>query len=222
MRSRKILTGGLLASAFCLAILATGCGPSDPPPATGFITEVSEIPENARIDEAGVPRDAYGRPFGYALLGEPIPAFSGTDLSGNEIAREDLAGNWTVIDVWGIWCGDCMADAPYVKELSDRLEADGTVRFLSIHTPPSASRAGEAFGKFGSVERYFEAKGYTYPTVIDQDASIRDAFKISWTPSYLLVDPEGIVRGYRSEFSAAGDAPVDQFLSDIKRVMAGG
>ena len=64
------------------------------------------------------------------------------------------------------------------------------LNFISIHTPPNAARADEAYGRYGSVEAYFDEKGYSYPTVIDTNASIRDALKIAWTPSYLLVAPD--------------------------------
>ena len=49
---------------------------------------------------------------------------------------------------------------------------------------------------------------------------MRSALKIGWTPSYLLVSPDGVVKGYRSEFSAAGGEPVKDFLKDIARVKA--
>jgi hypothetical protein len=56
--------------------------------------------------------------------------------------------------------------------------------------------------------------------VIDSDASLRNTLRIDWTPSYLLVSPDGVVKGYRSEFSAAKGEPVKDFLKDIARVKA--
>lgn len=211
-----------------LAFLSlTACGGSgehgvstDPNAATGFITTNENVPgsaSNSRDD--GIPRDADGRPYTYAFLGKALPDFSGITVGGGTFSSADI-NQWTVIDVWGIWCGDCMADAPFVAEVAARLSQMEDLDFISIHTPPNAARADEAFGKFGSVERYFDVKGYSYPTVLDTDASLRDLLQIGWTPSYLLVSPDGVVRGYRTDLSVAGDAPVDDFLADIARVRA--
>ncbi|MCA8892930.1 MAG: alkyl hydroperoxide reductase, partial [Hyphomonas sp.] len=74
---------------------------------------------------------------------------------------------------------------------------------------------------WGSIDAYFEEKGYSYPVVIDRDTSLRTALQIGWTPSYILVSPDGVVKGYRSEFSAAEGEPVKDFLKDVARVKAG-
>lgn len=191
---------------------------TDPNAAIGFITSNDFIPETAdTVNEAGIPKDSDGRPYTFKYLGQKLPAFSGETFGGGVYSSESLQ-KWTVIDVWGIWCGDCIADAPYIAEVAARLAQDERFDFISIHTPPNAARADEAYGKFGSVEAYFNAKGYSYPTVLDSDASIRDALGISWTPSYLLVSPDGYVRGFRTDLSVSGENPVENFLSDIEGV----
>ena len=193
---------------------------TDPQAATGFITSNDFIPETAEDSrDDGILRDADGRPFTYALLGKPLPDFTGETLGGGIFDSANIT-QWTVIDVWGIWCGDCLADGPYMAEVAARIALDDDLSFFSVHTPPSAARADDAFGKFGSVDAYFNAKGYSYPTVLDTDASLRDLLQIGWTPSYLLVSPDGIVRGYRTDLSVAGDDPVDDFFADIAAVRA--
>lgn len=221
-------------SAIVLLAIAAGCTPAandgaagdshgvstDPNAATGFITATQGPPAGVGIKEDGtIASDADGRPYTYALLGKPLPELSGMMADGTPFDPASL-DKWTVIDVWGIWCGDCMADAPYVAALVRAIDQDPDLDFLSIHVPASAKRASdkEMFGKYGSVARYFAAKGYSYPTLVDPDASIREALKISWTPSYLLVDPDGIVRGFRTDLSVAGGEPVKDFLRDVARV----
>ena len=187
-----------------------------PPDATGFIT-ANPLPLDPESTE--VRRDDYGRPYEYALLGEKLPHLTGTMMDGTPFDSDTL-NNWTVIDVWGIWCGDCMRDAPYVAALASAIGQDPDLDFLSIHTPASAARTTpeEMFKKYGSLDAYFAEKGYSYPVLVDTDASLRDALKITWTPSYLLVSPEGVVKGYRSEFSAAKGEAIKDFMKDIARV----
>ena len=187
-----------------IALLAA-CGGADSPEkesATGFITPGAAVPESAQRREDGVPRDDYGRPYDYKFIGRELPAFGGTMISGPLFSTEELENQWTLIDVWGLWCGDCMADAPYVEELWNEVSGSDDLAFLSIHTPPNAQRAGEAFGRYGSVEAYFEEKGYSYPTIVDEDASIRETLSVAWTPSYILVAPDLTVQGFRSELAA--------------------
>lgn len=202
--------------------LLAACGSESPgDDATGFITPGASVPETAERGDDGVPRDDYGRPYDYMYLGREIPAFSGTMVAGPLFSTQELENQWTLIDVWGLWCGDCMADAPYVAELWNEVKETEGLTFLSIHTPPSANRADEAYGRYGSVEAYFEEKGYSYPTLIDPDASMRNTLEIAWTPSYLLVAPDLTVQGFRSELSAAdSDDPVGDFLADIEDVQA--
>ncbi|KCZ54829.1 hypothetical protein HY29_12960 [Hyphomonas beringensis] len=195
---------------------------TDPNSATRFITVNAPPPNTATVKEGdSVARDADGRPYAYELLGKPLPPLSGQMADGSPFDPDTL-DTWTVIDVWGIWCGDCMADAPYVAALVTAIDQDPDLNFLSIHTPANANRATteDMFGKYGSVAAYFEEKGYSFPTLIDDDASIREALKIKWTPSYLLVDPDGIIRGFRSDLSVADGEPVKDFLQDVAKLKA--
>lgn len=209
-----------------LAALATGflvlsaCSSGEK--ATGFITENVPAPASAKTARGDVPRDSYGRPFQYEMLGKQVPDFELTRLDGTVVTDEDLMGQWTVVDIWGLWCPDCITDAPNVKKLAADVSADPSLSFLSIHSPPNAARADEAFGKYPSLEAYFEAIDGGYPVAVDSDASVKDKFNLPWVPMHLLVDPSGTIRGFRTEFSAAGEKPVETFLADVKAVMAAG
>ena len=187
-----------------------------PPDATGFIT-ANPLPLDPEGTE--VRRDDYGRPYEYALLGEKLPHFAGTLIDGTPFDSDKLA-HWTVIDVWGLWCSDCMADAPYSAALASAAGQDPDLDFLSIHVPASPARTTpeEMFKRYGSVQGFFDEKGYSYPVLVDTDASLRAALKVAWTPSYILVSPDGVVKGYRSEFSAAHGEPIKDFMKDIARV----
>lgn len=184
--------------------------------ANGFITENADI----EVAEKGdVPRDDTGRPFHYKLLGQPVPEFEVTLPSGEVVTREALLGQWTVVEFWGLWCPDCIVDGPNVQKLADAIEEDPDLSLLTIHAPPSAQRADEAYGKYGSVGAYFEAQGFDYIYALDPDASAKSAFQLSWVPTFLLVDPEGVVRGFQSDLGYGSEAPVQAFLDDVKRVI---
>lgn len=223
----------ILAAALTLA----ACGPADAPPpaaaaetpasetqgpkAHGFITQNAAPPEGAADTKGdGVYRDDYGRPFQYALLGQKLPDFTAPTSDGGTFSSADI-NRWTVIDVWGSWCSDCVADGPYVDALARAIAQDPDLDFVSIHVPANANRATpeELYGKYGSLETYFASAGYTLPSVVlDTDASLRQLLQISWTPSYLLVSPDGVVRGFRTDLRVIEDQPVKTFIQDIAEV----
>ncbi|MCI4645474.1 MAG: TlpA family protein disulfide reductase [Hyphomonadaceae bacterium] len=214
----------LAAALFALSACAGGedghGGSSAPDAATGFITENSIAPESATNTHGDdVLLDDDGRPYGYGLLGARLPDFTAPMVSGGEWSPRRI-DSWTIVYVWGLWCDDCIADAPHAAELAALAKAEPGLDFISIHTPPNARRADEAFGRYDSVEAYFEAVGYSYPTVLDIDASLSEMLQIAWTPTYLLVSPDGVVRGFRTDLSVAGDTPVDDFMANVRKVQA--
>lgn len=150
-------------------------------------------------------RDEMRRPYSYSLLGQRLPAFSARLVGGGEATQELFRGKWTIVDVWGIWCDDSLRDASLVQQLSDLAEADPDIEFISIHTPRNRARAAEAYGRFSSVEAYFESEGGGYPTIIDADASLREALELIWTPTYLLIGPDLGVHAFRTDLSV-GDS----------------
>lgn len=200
-----------------------------PPPAQaeltnarGFMTANPVAPNSAKKrTPEGRARDADGRPYGYDLLGKPLPDFQGT-LSTGEMFASDELDRWTVIRVWGVWCHDSRNDAPYAAALQTALAQDPGVDFITIHVPQDEAHlaADQMFRKYGSLQRYLKTENLSFPTLTDTDASLRQALEIEWTPSYLVVSPDGIVRGFRTDLSVAGDEPVKDFVKDIAKLRA--
>lgn len=189
--------------------------------ATHFLTPGHAVPETAKRRAGGVPRDEAGRPYDYLHLGRELPAFSGPMLDGTRFSSDALGGQWTLIEVWGVWCSDSRRDAPYVQSLWNRIKADDDLAFLSVHVPQSAEKADMAYGRFASVDAYFEEESYSWPVMLDTDASIRETLAVRWTPSYILVAPDLTVQGYRNELATSGEEdPVSALLDLIDAVKA--
>ncbi len=183
--------------------------------ATGFYRPGATAPATADLSRGDVPRDDYGRPYTYEGLGLPLPEFTGETLQETTFSSSLLSGQWTVIEVWGIWCHDSRRDAEYAAALSRALAQDPDVSFMSIHTPQNAANASKALRGYDSVGAWFDEKGWDFTTVIDSDASIREQLRIRWTPTYLLVAPDLTVQGFRTGLADAGDHAVKDFVQDI-------
>ena len=188
------------------------------PPAS-FVTADTPVPQSAKDSrEDGVLRDRDGRPVRHGLLGQALPAFEAASLTGELVSSADLAGQWTVLAAWGVWCHDSRNDADNINALARALAAESGIEFLSVHMPYSADHVDIAYRGFGSVEGFFEAEGVDWPVIVDEDASLRDALQIEWTPSYLVVAPDLTVRAFRTDFSVAGEGAVAAFVDDVKRL----
>ncbi|MCR9078653.1 MAG: TlpA family protein disulfide reductase [Hyphomonadaceae bacterium] len=209
----------LIASVFAVGLAASGCA-EEPASvgedaATGFYRPGATAPASADLSRGDVPRDEYGRPYTYEGLGAPLPEFSGETTDQTSFSSSLLEGRWTVIEVWGIWCHDSRRDATYAAALSRALAQDPDVDFMSIHTPHNADSTHRALRGYDSVSAWFDEKGWEFLTVVDEDASIREALKIRWTPTYLLVAPDLTVQGFRTGLADAGDDAVKTFVQDI-------
>jgi len=186
--------------------------------ATYLVRPGMSPPDGADMSHDDVPRDPDGRPYTHKNLGLRLPDFAGETADGGAFTSAELEGKWTVIEIWGLWCHDSMNDAPYAAALSTALAQDPDVSFMSIHTPQKAARAEEAYASYGSVAAYFEDKDYSFPTVVDRDASIRETLSIRWTPTYLLVAPDRSVQAFRTGLSDADGEPVKDFVRQISHI----
>ena len=211
----RYLISVLLLLGFAACAQAAPPSDHDAEKAVGYYRLGDVIPDSADLSRGDVPRDSYGRPYTYEGLGEALPPFTGELTSGASFSTAVLEGRWTVIEVWGIWCHDSRNDATYAAALSSALAQDPDVDFMSIHTPQNRDRAAQAKRGYASVDDWFEEKGWSFPTVFDDDASIREALRIRWTPTYLVVAPDLTVQGFRTGLADAGDLAVKTFVQDI-------
>jgi peroxiredoxin len=188
-------------------------------PSPTFVTADTPVPSSAKdTRDDGVLRDRDGRPVRHALLGRTLPDFRAESLDGRTFSTADLAGQWTVLTAWGVWCHDSRNDADHINALAQAVLGQDGLGFLSVHMPFSSKHTDIAFRDYGSVEGFFEARNVSWPTLVDHDASIRELLQVEWTPSYLVIAPDLTVRAFRTDFSVADEGAVAAFVADVKRL----
>ncbi len=64
--------------------------------------------------------------------GELAPDFTLTDINGQEVSLSDFLGKVVYLDFWASWCGPCMQQVPFAKELKKRMEGQDDLVFLYI------------------------------------------------------------------------------------------
>ena len=188
-----------------------------------LVTVDTPVPVSAKDSrDDGVLRDKDGRPVRHDLLGQSLPEFSAETIEGEAFESGDLAGKWTVLAAWGVWCHDSRNDAQHINELAQAVAVEADIDFLSVHVPFSSEHINIAYRDYGSVGGFFEAKGVAWPTIIDEQADIRELLEVKWTPTYLVVGPDLTVQAFRTDFSVEGDAAVAAFLRDVKALIGSG
>ena len=210
----------------CLSIFAalalSACVHADEAGGPPLVTAETELPSSAKDSrEDGILRWSNDRPATHPLLGETLPAFELPMAGdGGTFNSANLAGRWTVMAVWGVWCHDSRNDASNINALGQALADVPDVDFVSVHVPYSAEHLDILYRKYGSVDVYFEGEGYSWPVALDETSEARTALQIQWTPSYLVIGPDLTIEAFRTDFSVGAEDEIDQFLSRLQELKA--
>lgn len=158
------MTRPSIAAALLLAVAAAAC--------TLGIGEVE--PPGGAVNDRLVPLIAPAER-------DEAPEVAGETVQGQPLALADFAGDPTLVNFWGSWCGPCAREIPELVQIAE--EYDGRVQVLGVNARDSRENAA-------SFER---DQGVTYPSLFDPPAAIAAQFggiAPAAFPSTLLLDRE--------------------------------
>jgi cytochrome c biogenesis protein CcmG/thiol:disulfide interchange protein DsbE len=117
------------------------------------------------------------------LIGQPLPAISGTTLEGARFSSASLLGKPALINVWASWCSPCETEHPLLLDAARQHAGElQLVGLVYEDTPDAASRFLARFGD-GS-----------WPDVADPSGRIALDLGVTGPPETFFVDAEGLVR----------------------------
>ena len=123
----------------------------------------------------------------------PAPDFTLKDQYGKEHTLSEYKGRVVFLNFWATWCPPCRAEMPDIQELYEE----------SMQDPESGPVIlGVAFPGYGNekdeegIKAFLQENGYTYPTVMDTDASLMYKYYITAFPTTFMIDRDGNVFGY--------------------------
>ncbi len=151
------------------------------------------------------------RPRSYDLIGQAAPATDLARFGGGRLTQADFLGKTTIVQFWGIWCPDCLADVDDVAELNRLIARDRNLQFIGIHTRGR-------YGRWGGLAPFFAEKGYRFPVAIDDDSAAYKAWAIKWVPSFVIVGKDGIIRDFTTDLKAGSGIGVQGLLAKAKAV----
>ncbi len=117
--------------------------------------------------------------------GNPAPGFTLTDINGETVSLEDFRGQVVYLDFWASWCGPCMQQVPYAKELKARMAEHDDLVFLyiSVDTDEAAWRRTVDNHEIQGV--HLNVSGFDHP--------VPSSYNLRGVPTFYLIDREGMI-----------------------------
>lgn len=142
--------------------------------------------------------------------GTPSPKFVDyIDYKGGKKSLASFKGKYVYIDVWATWCGPCIQQIPFLKELEKEYHQKNIV-FVSISTDESRRSGGSWEAAEKKWKDFVKSKGLSGVQLWSgKDFSFQQAYQINSIPRFILIDPKGNI------VNANAPRPSDPELKDL-------
>jgi len=116
--------------------------------------------------------------------GQAAPAFEIVTLSGEVFTNASLKGQPTLLIFWAPWCRVCQRELPLLGQFHQEKKPP-RLRMISIGFADNRT----------NVEAFVKARAglLPFPAAYDEDRWVAQAFKITATPTSVLMDAHGQV-----------------------------
>ncbi len=117
---------------------------------------------------------------------KPSPLFNDfRNHKGGTVSLSDFKGKYVYIDVWATWCGPCIAEVPFLKEIEESYK-DKNIEFISI----SIDKAKD-HNKWFEMVNEINLGGMQILADKDWDTQFIKDYSIKSIPRFILIDPNG-------------------------------
>lgn len=114
--------------------------------------------------------------------GKQAPNFAGETVADDMLVLSNELEGKTLINFWGSWCEPCKREMPALESAHSKYKNDG-FKVISINLGQSDFIAGQ----------FIDQYQLTFPVMIDQDGSIKEAYRVGNLPASFLVDENGVI-----------------------------
>jgi cytochrome c biogenesis protein CcmG/thiol:disulfide interchange protein DsbE len=117
-----------------------------------------------------------------AVIGKTAPGFVLAQVQGGRFDLEAFRGSPVVVNFWSTWCQPCKIEHPVLLEAAQSYSAAG-VRFVAVVYQDDPEK----------VQRYIQANGSAWPTVLDPGGRTAISYGVAGVPETFFVDKDGII-----------------------------
>jgi peroxiredoxin len=115
--------------------------------------------------------------------GSTAPEFSFTDIDGKTYRLSDFRGKVVLLDFWGVWCGPCVAEAPELASIYQKLHEKG-FEVIGIHMG----------NQIAALREFIAEKGMTWAQAVEEDrGTLHRLFRVDGWPTYYLIGKDGTI-----------------------------
>ncbi|HEY9533063.1 MAG TPA: TlpA disulfide reductase family protein [Mucilaginibacter sp.] len=136
-------------------------------------------------------------------LNQAIPAFTVTGTDGKKISLKQLKGRYVLLDFWATWCGPCMAEMPFVKDIRKKYPAE-KLAIIGISSDMDKQHLLTGIQK----------NSITWPQYLDNEKKIGILYSVEAIPTMILLDKEGKMI-YRSNFLQSDQDKLPKLLESL-------
>ena len=112
-------------------------------------------------------------------IGDPAPAFAGTDLSGQPVSLAGYQGKPVILRFWSTDCKFCRADTPIFNQYFEKYRQAG-LRVVYINR-----NSDEA-----TVRQFVADLEIGFPVLLDKDGAISKQYNIRLEPQTIVLSPD--------------------------------
>jgi cytochrome c biogenesis protein CcmG/thiol:disulfide interchange protein DsbE len=117
------------------------------------------------------------------LVGQAVPALSGTTLDGSTYDIDTQKGKWVLVNFFASWCGPCQIEHPELVKFASEHQATGDASIVSV---PFQNTEAE-------IRDFFSRNGGTWPVLAVAPPEAVFDFGVVKLPESYLVAPSGQV-----------------------------
>jgi peroxiredoxin len=113
----------------------------------------------------------------------PAPAFTLTDLAGQQEALSQFKGQVVMVNFWATWCGPCQQEMPILDQMYKKYKPAGFT-LIGVNVDKEAP----------PVKALLDRKPVSFPVLLDPANQVSKAYNVNEMPSTVIVDRKGQIR----------------------------